>query len=208
MKNLFKLLFAVTITAATFASCVDDKDIFDPEAQLALEKPMIESYVKQHYPNAQQYENSGLWYEIIEPGEPDSYDYDIKDTLNQKWIFAEGIINYKGKLVADGTVFDETKDITKGDTLPIYMSLNTGNASVITAWIYAFSPKDLTVDDKDLDLGIIFTNGAQNGARFRIITPSQYAYGRSVQGKIPANSPLDFEVEVLKMRDFDPKRNN
>ncbi|WP_169305565.1 FKBP-type peptidyl-prolyl cis-trans isomerase [Sphingobacterium alkalisoli] len=208
MKNLFKLLFAFTITAATFTSCVDDKEIFDPEAQLALEKPIIESYVEQHYPNAQQYENSGLWYEIIEPGEPASYEYDIKDTLNQKWIFAEGIINYKGKLVADGTVFDQTKDITKGDTIPVYMSLNTGQASVITAWIYAFSPKTLIVDEKNIDLGIIFTNGAQNGAKFRIITPSQYAYGNSTQGKIPANSPLDFEVEVLKMRDFDPKRND
>ncbi|WP_442800865.1 FKBP-type peptidyl-prolyl cis-trans isomerase [Sphingobacterium sp. UT-1RO-CII-1] len=50
----------------------------------------------------------------------------------------------------------------------------------------------------------MFEQGAQVGSHFRIITPSIYAYGRSSNGKIPANSPLEFDIKVLKMENYKP----
>ena len=209
MKHLFKAFFAIALSASVLTSCNKEGDAFDPLEQLEIEKVQIKEYVEKNYPNAQQYEDTGLWYEIMEPGEADSYTYKVTDAASgQKWINAEGIVNYRGKLVSNGTVFDETQDPTKGTTLPIRVNLNTGDKSVITAWIHAFTPKTIKVGEQDTDIGIIFTNGAQTGAKFRIITPSIYAYGNQVYGKIPANSPLDFEIEVLKMQDYNPTSGN
>ncbi|TDS15720.1 FKBP-type peptidyl-prolyl cis-trans isomerase [Sphingobacterium paludis] len=199
MKKICKVLIAIVIAAISFTSCSND-DVFDPQQQLELEKPVIEAYVKRNYPNAQQLENSGIWYEIISQGEANSFQYTVKDSLNQKFIFSEAVVNYTGKLVADGTVFDKTDNVTTGDTLSVSMNLNTGQATVIQAWTLAFFPKTITVDTREISLGALFDQGAQRGSKFRIISPSGYGYGNMAQGGIPANSPLDFEVEVLEMR--------
>lgn len=189
------------------SSCNKDKETFDPLAQLELEKPVIEAYVKKNYPNAVQHEKSGIWYEVIQVSEEVTYEYPLKDTLNQKWIWTQGIINYKGKLISNGAVFDQTKDPSVGTELPLYMSLTSGQGSVINAWLMAFYPKKYMNGLQELNLGMIFEKGAQKGTKFRIITPSYYAYGnRDDIGQIPANSPLDFEIEVLKLEDFDPKK--
>lgn len=206
LKNLFKTLAIILGLSVSMSSCMKDGEVFDPQAQLDLEKPIIESYVKKNYPNAQQLETTGIWYEIINEGEPDSYEYTIKDTLNASWIRSEAIMNYKGRLVSDGSIFDETKDITKGDTLPLLFNFNNGQTSVIGAFNIAIFPKKMTVNDKELDLGELFEDGAQNGSKFRIIAPSYYGYGNRQNGKIPANSPLDFEVDILKMRDYVEKK--
>ncbi|TDQ75745.1 FKBP-type peptidyl-prolyl cis-trans isomerase [Sphingobacterium yanglingense] len=204
-KALAYISFMISLLVLV-SSCNKNQETFDPVAQLEVEKPIIEAYVKKNYPNAVQHETTGIWYEVMESPEEANYKYPLKDTLNQKWIWTEGTINYKGKLISNGTIFDQTKDPAVGTELPLYMSLTSGQGSVITAWLMAFYPKKVTVESKEINLGMIFEKGAQEGAKFRIITPSYYAYGNRAAGSIPANSPLEFEIEVLKLRDFNPPK--
>lgn len=198
MRKYLSKLLTIALGLSVFASC-SDIETYDPQAQLDLEKPLIEAYVRQNYPNAVQYESTGIWYEILDQGEPDAFTYTIKDSLSQQFVVASAVLNYTGRLVSDGTIFDQTTDPTTGDNLTIQLNLSNGEPTVISAWIYAFFPRTLTIDGQQLQLGILFDNGAQPGSRFRIITPSAYAYGQYAAGSIPANSPLDFEIEVLSI---------
>lgn len=184
------------------SSCVKNGENFDPIAQLEIEKPLTEAYAKKNYPNAVQHEDTGIWYEIITQPAEATYEYPLKDTLNQKWIWTEGLISYTGKLISNGAIFDQTKEPSIGTELPLYMSLNTGQGSVISAWLMAFYPKKYMNGTQEINLGMIFEKGAQVGSKFRIITPSYYAYGNRSTGTIPANSPLEFEIEVIKLQDL------
>lgn len=207
MKQLFKAFFALAVGAITLTSCNKEGESFDPYQQLELEKAQIKEYVQKNYPNATQYEDSGLWFEIIEPGETNSYTYKVSEVSGQKIIDSKATVKYRGKLVSNGTVFDQTEE-GKNVDLRIALDLNSGQGSVIQAWILSFLPKTIKINDKDEKIGILFQNGAQTGSKFRIISPSLYAYGNYVQGKIPANSPLDFYVEVIKMEDYKPQSTN
>lgn len=76
-------------------------------------------------------------------------------------------VKYEGRLL-NGTVFDKTKE----DAVPFTL----GN--LIPGWYY----------------GIPLI---QKGGKIRLIVPSYYAYGTSQNGSIPANSVLDFDIELI-----------
>lgn len=75
-------------------------------------------------------------------------------------------VKYKGRLL-DGTVFDES-----GDT-----NLTQALSTLISGW-----KKTLI--------------GLQNGVKLRVFIPSDLGYGKTASGTIPANSILDFDIEV------------
>lgn len=78
-------------------------------------------------------------------------------------------VNYQGRLL-DGTVFDETKDGA------IELPLN----QVIEGW------------QKGIPL-------VKEGGQIRLLIPSPMAYTNRKIGIIPANSPLDFTVDIVKV---------
>jgi FKBP-type peptidyl-prolyl cis-trans isomerase FkpA len=86
------------------------------------------------------------------------------------------VVNYEGRLL-DGTLFDQSKqDPFKGP-------LN----GVIEGW--------------QLGLPLI-----KEGGQIRLLIPSPLAYTNKKIGPIPANSPLDFTVELVKVNKFVPKQ--
>lgn len=206
MKNLIKAAALAVTGAVMFSSCMKEGEVFDPYEQLELERPLIEEYVAENYPNAKEYEDTGIWYEIIEEGEAGEHTYEVSDTLNSKWIAADVVMSYTGKLVEDGTTFDKTDDIAVGDTLQVALNLSNGQGTMIQGMLLGLLPKEIEVteggEEKKITLGHVFEEGAQPGAHFRIIMPSLYGYGNQSQGKIPANSPLDFEIKVLDLEEF------
>lgn len=86
-------------------------------------------------------------------------------------------VNYKGTLI-DGTVFDSSYDRNEPVTFPL--------ANVIPGW----------------------TEGLQlmtPGSKYKLYIPSTLAYGeRGAGAKIPPNSTLVFEVELLKVEKGTP----
>ena len=76
---------------------------------------------------------------------------------------------YKGRLL-NGSVFDETK------VSPIRFQLG----GVIVGW----------------QIGI---QKIQKGGKIRLLIPSQYGYGPQANGPIPANSVLDFDIELTEV---------
>lgn len=165
------------------SGCIKDGDPFDPAAQLELEKPIIREYVEAKYPAATLDANSNIWYQIIASGEAGSYEYKIvNDQIENPRIK----VKYSGWLL-NGTKFDENQtDAGWSTTL----------GSTISAWHIAFLPKTIGGEE----VNGLTSQGLQKGAKIRIITPSMWAYGNATNGSIPANSPLDFEIEVLDIQ--------
>lgn len=84
-------------------------------------------------------------------------------------------VHYKGTLT-DGTVFDSSYE--RGE--PIEFQLN----QLIPAWVEAIPL-------------------LKKGGKMELVAPPNLAYGERQTGKIPANSTLKFEVELL---DFKPAK--
>lgn len=83
------------------------------------------------------------------------------------------VMTYVGKL-DDGTVFDQ-----KSAQDPFQTTI--GKGFVIRGW----------------DQGVV---GMRVGEQRKLIIPAELAYGQTGKGKIPPNSRLTFEVEVLKIK--------
>lgn len=86
-------------------------------------------------------------------------------------------VHYKGTLT-DGTVFDSSYE--RGE--PIEFQLN----QLIPGWIEAIPM-------------------LKKGGKMEIVLPPQLAYGDRQAGKIPANSTLTFEIELLDFKPADKK---
>jgi len=85
-------------------------------------------------------------------------------------------VKYEGRLL-DGTVFDATEDD------PIKFVLG----GVIEGW------------QKGVPL-------IKQGGQIRLLVPSTMAYTNRPVGPIPANSPLDFTIDLVKVYKFIPKQ--
>lgn len=186
--KLVKLVIAALVVFS-MGSCMkgDDTPPFDFAAQLEKEKPLTRQYAAENYPDAIESEyQPGIWYEILEEGEADSYEYRFNESVNQ-YIYPNITVRYKGSLL-DGTQFDEN-DTEAGWT--------TRLDQVITAWQIAFFPQEIN----EREVGGLTPSGLQKGAKIILITPSYYAYGNQTRPGIPANSPLVFELEVIDIKD-------
>lgn len=183
IKKIRPQLWILFITSTLVSSCL--KEGFDPQKQFEIEKPIIEDYVKSHMPDAVHDERTGIWYTILEeaPEDEDRYEYTF-DPSGVYVIAPEVEIKYLGRLL-NGTEFDSNSS-------GISFDLNL----LIAAWQIMFYPSE--IDDQPI--GGILEGGLQKGMKVRFVTPSYYGYGERSTGRVPANSPLDFIIEVLDVR--------
>lgn len=200
MKKL-NFLFIALIIGLGFTSCMKSNDIepYDGQKYFDLEAPILKAYVD----TAQGMESAmldetGIWYVIEEAGlqdpeDPDYYEYNLNS--NGDLEMPEVTVNYIGKLVPSGFVFNDFEDQT--------FSL----ASLLVGWRIAFLPEnmkdrngDIIVDQNGDPRKIGITElGLQKGSKIRIVMPSPYGYQSQSREGIPANSPLDFYIEVLEV---------
>lgn len=197
-KLLSPLLMTIALVSLFFASCMkdDDSPVFDEYAQYKADSIALRGYVAKNFPEAVYHNETGIWYEILTEGQGD-YEYKIVDTLNGKFLKFFPAVKYVGKLL-NGTTFDQT-DAGKIDTFEI--RTNTAYqypfaSSIIPAWTFAFAPEKIG----EVKLGGLTEKGLQKGSKVHIMAPSRYGYGNRAVGPIPANSPLDFVIEVVDIK--------
>lgn len=190
--NFLRPIFFLTLLSFLFVSCAKEQEMFDPIAQFEAEKSIIKSYANTNYPNmVYSGDETGIWYELVEPGEENSYEYTTEDATNNygqniKVIKMPTIsVKYTGKLVSNNTIFDSNVDKPN----PLVSKLN----GLIAAWYYSFIPKSIG----STQFGGLTDKGLQKGSKIRIVTPSYFGYGNRPNGSIPANSPLFFEIDVI-----------
>ena len=97
------------------------------------------------------------------------------------------VTEYTGKL-EDGTVFDSS--ISRGRAFECVI----GTGRVIKGWdmgVLVFRTDDVVVAPM------------QVGGKRQLIVPAHLAYGERTVGKIPPNSTLYFEIELLEVRTRD-----
>src|SRR5690554_3090153 len=196
MKKINFLIIAL-IAGFAFTGCLKDNDFepYDFQKHLDLEVSVLKEYVEKtpELEGAVMHEGTGIWYKIIEPGlqDKESVDFYKYNFNSNNELEAPRIrVNYDGKLVSTGTSFEE-KDMATGQ----YWSL----AGVIGGWQVAFLPKELKDrNDKIVKTGITEL-GSQKGSKVRVVIPSPYGYQNQTQSSIPANSPLDYYIEVLEV---------
>ena len=196
----FNFIIASLIVAVGFAACSkDDTEYYEYEKFLALEATPIEEYadsVANVMGKEAVWDSTGIWYIVEEEGLQDStvegyYKYNINNAGNIE--VPRVSANYTGKLIYTNSVFAQSAKL-QDESL----------ARLISAWQLAFLPK--FIEDKkgemqrnNISLGILEL-GLQKGSKVRIFVPSPYGYANSTQPNIPANSPLDFAIEVLEVK--------
>ncbi|WP_257670419.1 FKBP-type peptidyl-prolyl cis-trans isomerase [Parapedobacter tibetensis] len=201
MKRVNVLVLGL-IVAMGLSSCIKDGDPFDPDAQYQIEKPLVEAYAKAHLNSPQFHENTGIWYEVIDLGDEDSYQYKmIPHPSNPSQLVPEAPTvkaNHVTRLVESNDVV-ESNDDEGGKTI-------VWNNSTV-AWQAAFFPAKIRYDkdgqllDEPFDFGGITQSGLKKGAAIKIVTPSRWAYQNASVGNIPANSPLYYEIHVVDIQE-------
>jgi hypothetical protein len=132
----------------------------DSLEQLQIDKSLITQAIAENKTDAKQ-EHLGIYYTILNEG--NGRQVSVNDTV---------VAYYKGSLLKDNLVFDETKD--KPATFPL--------KRLIMGW----------------QIGLPL---CKVGGKIRIIIPSNLAYSiRTRAAKIPPNSILVFEIEVVDAR--------
>ncbi|MBP3942376.1 FKBP-type peptidyl-prolyl cis-trans isomerase [Sphingobacteriaceae bacterium WQ 2009] len=191
MKNYLKPLIVALIAVTTFSACSKNDDYakyveqqkleeIRKKEQLALQKPLLAAYAAKNFENAVYDTTYGIWYEVLAPGDNESYKYEYSGS-GIKFPYIR--ISYKGELL-NGTEFDAT---------PVDISRVFQLGDLIPAWQIAFLP--LKIGENSI--GGLTANGLKKGSKIRFATPSIWAYDQSVSAKIPANSPLVFTIEVV-----------
>lgn len=194
MKKINFLIIAL-IAGVAFSGCLKDNDFepYDAQKYLSLEKPILKEYVEKtpELEGAVLDAETGIWYKLISEGlqdkeSPDYYTYNFNSAND---IEAPDIqVNYDGKLVATGTSFQKKDKV----------DLSLGG--VLGGWQVAFLPKELKDKNGKVVKAGLTELGLQKGSKIRIVMPSPYGYQNQTRAGIPANSPLDFYIEVLEVK--------
>lgn len=207
-NKLFLLIFGVILL---FAAC--NKTDFDElgreqERQDSIERARIKKIITEQAPLLKAYvENpsngwtnpildtsQGIWYEILTNGQEDSYTY--KRNGAGQIIAPTAEVKYKGQLL-NGTVFDQTDEqSTNKKTFTFSLAQD-----IIPAWKIAFLPQKIPYNGQDYAVGGLTSTGLKKGSKIRFVTPSPWGYHTRERDKIPANSPLVFEIEVVNISD-------
>ncbi|MCH7410129.1 FKBP-type peptidyl-prolyl cis-trans isomerase [Belliella sp. DSM 111904] len=177
MKKLSLPVIAIML----FFSCISEQENYS--IRLEQDKEAIEAYLEENpIDHVHKYEdvNNGVyifWKEKMNGDE----EYVFGDTL---------FIDYTGRLLND-KVFDSTND-------------SIARAHQVHNPQRQYKPWEFIVGRQSAIQGFIFAlSKMQEGDDLVTIFPSLYGYGSQVNGNIPANSPLIFDIKLVRVGKFE-----
>lgn len=193
MKN-FKLLLLALLAVVGITSCMkDDYEQPDYEAEerridstLKAQDSVLRAYAHENFENPMEDTTFGIWYDILETSNDTTFEY---VAYENSWVPVIADVKYTGQLL-DGTVFDEQTNEAK------QMMINGGAGGVIYAWLVAFYPQSSNANS----FSGLTEGGLKTGSKIRFVAPSPYCYDNQQSETIPADSPLDFTIEVTDIR--------
>jgi len=227
MKKLLNLLCVALLGTVTLASCNNNNDNFQNDADAALRadkaldslfsaealkikayvnasadfKDAIEDTVTVRFQYLQKTIKRGLWYKVTSPATSDTYEYkgQIVNYMGYPYFvptLPKVKLKYTAKLL-DGTIVQKDPE---GSTYDLNTMSQANNPTVYNnAWRYSFLPYLIKYNGKDEIVGGLTAKGLKKGNKFKVVTPSYWAFGGRKVGDIPANSPLVYEFEVLEI---------
>lgn len=203
MKKLLTLTLATLFGAVLMTSCNKSDDFnYDEyykqlekekkrvDSTLNAQKPILREYALANFENPVLDDSTGIWFEILEPAIITETPYQYSLTQAGQWVTPVATVKYKGYLM-NNTVFDENSQ----PTVMNIVEASQYQSGLIPAWPIAFRPKTITFGGKEFHTGLV-KDGLQKGNKIRFIAPSPYCYDTKSSEKIPANSPLIFEIKV------------
>lgn len=197
MKTL-KLLLVAFLAVVGISSCMKDNDYDQPDYEaenrridstLKAQDTILRAYAHEHFDNPIEDTTFGIWYEILEVSNDTTFEYVSRES---SWVPVIADVKYTGQLL-DGTVFDDQTD--KATQLVINGASNT-SSGVIYAWLLAFYPQSSNANS----FSGLTEDGLKKGSKIRFVAPSPYCYDNQTMDDIPADSPLDFTIEVTDIR--------
>jgi FKBP-type peptidyl-prolyl cis-trans isomerase FkpA len=206
MKNFTKIFFGMLAIIIALASCSKSDDfsklaeeqrikdsIENARIQNLLKEqaPQLKSFAIKNFTNPKLDTATGIWYDLIAEGDDASYTYQFYS--NGTLIFPTVVTKYKVNLLngADkGTLVDESKEGS-----PATFTLN----GVISAWKIAFFPKKMSFQGREANIGGLTAKGLKKGGKIKFVAPSPFGYDQVAKDKVPANSPLYSEIEVVSI---------
>lgn len=170
----------------------DEQDVYDYQAVLEREAPLLSAYITAQglSDSAKFHQETGIWYVLRDSGDVAVNYLDsasTSDKLPIKNMLVQ--VRYTGRLL-DSTIFEQNVALDSVPYVPLLPSETAPGQS--EAWKVAFYPKLV---------GGFFEKGLRKGAKIRIITPSIFGYQNRSHGIIKENSPLDYELEVLDIKE-------
>lgn len=218
MKKLSTKLLVFLFASLTLSSCMksgnnDDylKQIEEEKQRIEVlmktERPIIDSYVNKNLPDAaidtvklpiQQLGikiDRSIRYQILNQATDNSYEYTlISNGYNTQVKPPVMKLKFTVKLL-DGTVVLEEKE---GST---YDFSTNGGGFITHAVMAALYPYSIKHNGENFTVNGFTKDGLKKGSKIRFVTPSIWAYGNRAttagSKTIPANSPLDYEIEIL-----------
>jgi FKBP-type peptidyl-prolyl cis-trans isomerase len=192
MNKIYTLLMALIIGLIATSCDKDEPGVYDYQAVLEREAPLLSAYITAQglSDSAKFHQETGIWYVLTDSGDVAVNYLDSAATSDKAPIKNMLVqVRYTGRLL-DSTIFEQN---TAADSIP-YVSLlpSETEAGQSEAWKVAFYPKLV---------GGFFEEGLKKGAKIRIITPSIFGYQNRSHGIIKENSPLDYELEVLDIKE-------
>jgi len=193
MGRFYTFLFILIIGLAASSCDKDEVDVYDRQAVLEREAPLLSAYVTSKElanDSIKLQQETGIWYAVIDSGDV-AVDYlDTVSTPGEVRLKNMQVkVKYTGRLL-DSTVFEQNANM---DSIPYIALLPSETApGQIQAWQLAFYPKSV---------GGLLEGGLKKGAKIRIITPSVFGYQNRSYGLVKENSPLDYEIQVLDIKE-------
>lgn len=217
MKTLFKTVMFAAVGAVLFASCNDSSDNYDYEAEYLKQDKAIDSLLSAQKLKIDEYTDShselswkadtvlypfyfldkktprGIQYAIINEATDETYEYQYNpNTSGVRVVLPKVKLKYTASLL-NGTVVES--ELTGSD-----FDFNQSSNVINTAWLISFVPYSVKFNGDVKLIGGLTEKGLKKGNKVKVIVPSIWAYGSKSSDKIPANSPLVYEFEVLEIK--------
>ncbi len=194
MKN-FKILLIALMAVVSVSSCMKNDDPtpgIDYEKEraridstLRKQKPIIAEWAQENFENPVYNDSLQMWYEVITPAIDESFKYVLS---GYSFVPVTATVKYQGHLL-DGTEFDKSDET----------AMIIGRGQYVQAFERAFWPNKVTISGVDYFPGLT-PKGLQKGQKIRFVAPSPWCYDNVAKGKVPADSPLVFTIEVVDLK--------